>query len=174
MKFSMAELSTKTILLMRHAKSSWNNPGLRDFDRPLNNRGERDAPRMGDYLKGLKIFPDQVFASPAERAKKTILHVLRQLDLPEERIIWDQDLYFTGAESYIRAIRKAENRSSIVMTVGHNPITEEVIERLIGESINKHIATATIACVQTDTALWKDVDYGSCKLNWIVSPKDIS
>jgi phosphohistidine phosphatase len=169
----MESQTPKTILLMRHAKSSWKNPGLRDFERPLNNRGNRDAPRMGRYLKGLNIFPDQVFASPAERAKATILHVLQELELGEDRITWDEDLYFQGADSYINAIRSAGNGSRTVMTVGHHPITDEAIERLTGKSLNKHIATATIACLQTDADSWKNVGYGTCTLKWVTAPKEI-
>lgn len=169
----MEKKSQKTILLMRHAKSSWDNPGLRDFDRPLNKRGERDAPRMGKYLKGLDIYPDQIFASPAARAKATILHVINELDLSEERITWDEGLYFTGPDAYIGAIRRSVIKSKIVMTVGHNPITEEVIERLIGKNINEHIATATIACLQTEADSWSEVEYGSCSLQWITKPKEI-
>ncbi len=170
----MVKQKQKTILLMRHAKSSWDQPGLRDFDRPLNKRGERDAPRMGRYLKGLGIFPDQIFASPAARAKATALHVLHELGLPEERIVWDEEMYFTGPDAYLNAIRQSVDQSGVVMTIGHNPTTEEVLEQLTGQNISKHIATAAIACLQADTSSWSEIGYGSCTLQWITKPKEIS
>ena len=164
----------KKILLMRHAKSDWDNPSLRDFDRPLNKRGERDAPKMGMYLKELGIYPDQIFSSPANRAKATTLHVAEQLDLRKKVISWDEELYFTGPLAYANAIRRASNESTIVMTVGHNPMTDEVLSLLATEPVRKHFATATIACLEADIENWSDLQYGTCIVKWMVSPKDIS
>lgn len=159
---------------MRHAKSAWDDPSLRDFDRPLNKRGERDAPKMGMYLRELGIVPDQIFSSPANRAKSTTLHVVEQLDVRKKIITWDEDLYFTGAISYANAIRRADAESSTVMTVGHNPMTDEVLSLLANEPIRKNFATATIACLETDIENWADLQYGTCSVKWMVSPKDIS
>ncbi len=159
---------------MRHAKSSWDNPSIRDFDRPLNKRGERDAPRMGIYLKELGVIPQQIFSSPASRAKSTALHIADQLDLRKKIISWNEDLYFTGAMAYADAIRKSDNTSTIVMTVGHNPMTDEVLSLLADQPVRKHFATATIACLETDIENWTDLQYGTCRVKWMVSPKDIS
>lgn len=159
---------------MRHAKSSWNNPGLRDFDRPLNKRGNRDAPRMGKYLKELQLLPDQIFSSPAQRAKSTILKVIEELDLPIRKIVWDENLYFNGSQSYIDAIRNAQDSSEVVMTVGHNPMTEDAISALSGNTANKKIKTATIACFEFEEDSWKNIQFGSDSLKWIVGPKDLS
>lgn len=164
---------TKKVLMMRHAKSSWDNPGLRDFDRPLNKRGKRDAPRMGQYLKELQLIPDQIFSSPAQRAKSTILKVIDELDLPASKIVWDENLYFNGSQSYIDAIRNAHDSSEIVMTVGHNPMTEDAISTLSGNTANKSIKTATIACFEFEVNSWKDVTFGPESLKWIMWPKDL-
>lgn len=166
-------LQTRKVLLMRHAKSSWSTPGLKDFDRPLNKRGERDAPRMGRYLQELQLIPDQIFSSPATRAKSTILKVINALELPSGTITWNKDLYFNGVEAYLNAIRRADENSKIMMTVGHNPMTEDVISKLSGNSSRKVIKTATIACLEFKTNSWKDIQYGAGELKWVISPKDL-
>ena len=169
----MAHPTKRTILLMRHAKSSWNDPYLSDFDRPLNQRGKNDAPRMGEYLKGLGMKPGRIVSSPAARAKATILKVLKAMDLPEDLLECDESLYFTGPGSYVEAIRETDDRLNSVMTVGHNPMTEEVISLLSKSLVHKHIATATIACLEVSLTSWKDLEYGSCDVKWITSPKEI-
>ena len=167
------EKKTKKVLLMRHAKSSCSNPKLNDFDRPLNKRGERDAPRMGRYLKELTLTPDQIFSSPAERAKATALNVIKELELPESSIKWDKSLYFQGAGAYIEAVKKADDASDIVMTVGHNPMTEDVVYALSDNTSNKAIKTATIACFEFETNSWRDIQVSAKALKWIVGPKDL-
>ena len=158
---------------MRHAKSSWNSPGLKDFDRPLNKRGKEDAPRMGRYLKELGLIPDQIFSSPASRAKSTILHVIKELGLSEEVIMWDENLYFNGQSAYLEAIKEADDQSEIIMTVGHNPMTEDSIAVLSGNNRSKAIKTATIACFEFETDSWKDIKFEAKALKWIVGPKDL-
>jgi phosphohistidine phosphatase len=169
----MADQIKRTILLMRHAKSSWNDPHLRDFDRPLNHRGKNDAPRMGAYLKGLGIIPGRIVSSPAVRAKATILKVLDAMDLPDDLVEWDENLYFTGPGSYVDAIRKTGDQINSVMTVGHNPMTDEVVSFLSKTTVNKHIATATIACLEVNLSSWKDLESGCCDIKWITTPKEV-
>lgn len=159
---------------MRHAKSSWKNPALRDFDRPLNKRGKKDAPRMGLYLKELQLLPDQIFSSPAQRAKSTILKVIEELGVPVSKIVWDENLYFNGFQSYVDAIKNAHDSSEIIMTVGHNPMTQEAIFKLSGNTAEKKIKTATIACFEYEADSWQDVQFGPDSLKWIIGPKDLA
>lgn len=166
-------VKSKKVLLMRHAKSSWNNPGLKDFARPLNKRGKRDAPRMGQYLKELELIPNQIFSSPAERAKSTILEVIRELDLPASQITWDQNLYFNGVKSYLDVIKSADDSFGIIMTVGHNPMTEDAISTLSNHSTRKAIKTATIACFEFAVDSWEHVEPNPDALKWVVGPKDL-
>lgn len=158
---------------MRHAKSLWENSALRDFDRPLNKRGEGDALRMGRYLRELKLLPDQIFSSPAARAKLTVLKVMEELDVPESLITWDENLYFKGPQAYLDAIRNADDSSDVVMTVGHNPMTEDTISALSANTSNKAIKTATIACFEFETDSWKNIHFDAKALKWIVGPKDL-
>ena len=163
----------KKILIMRHAKSSWSDEKLKDFDRPLNARGKKDAPKMGRYLKELGIAPDQIFSSPAERAKLTTLAVAKELGVNSVAIRWDEELYFGNPMAYLNAIRSADQDSNAVMTVGHNPMSAEIMSALSLQSFTHHVPTAALACFETDVEKWKDVKQSGCKLLWIVSPKDI-
>lgn len=163
----------RTILIMRHAKSSWNNSDLKDFDRPLNRRGERDAPRMGRYLKESGVVPMQIVASTAARAKATVLAVAEHSGVEPSVIGWEEDLYFGSSGAYMEAIRGCSDRVETVMTVGHNPMTERLIQTLAGSSFRENVPTAAIACFTTDAGLWSDVAPENCSFEWFVKPKDL-
>ncbi|MEX0662665.1 MAG: histidine phosphatase family protein [Balneolaceae bacterium] len=165
--------SPKTILLMRHAKSSWGDRDLKDFERPLNNRGKKDAPKMGQLLKRLNLIPDAIVSSPAARAKATVLSVVDELGVNEEIISWNDDLYYGGSKDYLDAIRQTSEECNVVMTVGHNPMTEQVIAELSDRRFTNAVPTATIACFEVNIGNWKDVRSGECTLKWIKSPKDL-
>lgn len=158
---------------MRHAKSSWEEGSLKDFDRPLNDRGIKDAPRMGRYLEELGIIPDNIICSPALRAKQTILSVAEVLGLESEKITWDEDLYFRGAMSYIQAIKRVNGPSSAVLIAGHYPMVSDVVSTLIGQELRGHFSTATIACVEVNIESWDALDEGTCKLMWMVKPREL-
>lgn len=163
----------KKILMMRHAKSSWSDEKLRDFDRPLNSRGMKDAPRMGAYLKELGIIPGQIFSSPAKRAQQTAQAVAKEVGFNVERINWDEELYHGEPMAYLNAIRSADAKSEVVMTIGHNPMTAEVMSALSKQSFTHHVPTSALACFETSAESWNDIRQSSCKLLWIVSPKEI-
>lgn len=165
--------SSKKILIMRHAKSSHAGRNMQDFDRPLNKRGKQDAPRMGRYLLDIGLLPDQIISSTAARAKATTLAVAGEINFREKEIDWADSLYHGGPKDYMDAIRSANETSDIVMTVGHNPMTEWVIESLVNGRVTKSIVTATIACFESGAANWKEVDPETCKLLWITSPEDL-
>ncbi len=158
---------------MRHAKSSWEDSSLRDFDRPLNSRGKRDAPRMGQFLIEKGMIPDQIFSSPAARAKATIMHVVKELEIDENEISWTENLYFSGAGAYTEAIQSADEQSEIVMTIGHNPMTEQVVEMLAGNRRSLRMPTAAIACFESDAESWGLVSPANCRLIWLQVPKEL-
>ncbi|MDH3269487.1 MAG: histidine phosphatase family protein, partial [Ignavibacteria bacterium] len=83
----------KTIYLVRHAKSSWKDQGLQDYDRPLNKRGKRDAPFMGEVLNDKKIRPDFIISSSAKRAKKTALEIAAKIGYPHNKILFNEEVY---------------------------------------------------------------------------------
>lgn len=167
----MTSLSQKKILLMRHAKSSWDQPTLRDFERPLNKRGEKDAPRMGRYLKKMGFVPDYVISSPAVRAKQTILLAANEMGLEEDQIHWDEDLYYESVDAYLKAIMESDDDYGLVMAVGHNPMIEQAIGVFSGRPVKEKVPTATIACFEAKVSAWKEVQPGNCELLWLITPK---
>lgn len=158
---------------MRHAKSSWSEQSLKDFDRPLNERGENDAPLMGKYLKKIGIITDQVIGSPAVRAKQTLLKVCEELGVDRNQITWDEDLYFRGSTSYIHALKRAKNQSAVVMVTGHYPMVSDVVSALTGKELEDHFSTASIACLEVEIDSWDDLEEGICELKWMMKPKDL-
>jgi len=120
----------KTLFLVRHAKSSRNEPALQDKDRPLNNRGKRDAPKMGKRLAKREAIPDLILSSPAKRALKTAQLIAKKLDYKLQDIVVDDRLYATGADELLHLIRKLGAKPKSVMLVGHNPELTELAHRL--------------------------------------------
>ncbi|MEX0646389.1 MAG: histidine phosphatase family protein [Balneolaceae bacterium] len=169
----MPAVSSKKILLMRHAKSTQNS-GLRDFDRPLNSRGKQDASRMGRYLKELQLIPDQIFSSPAVRTKSTSQIVTVELELKADIIRWEEDFYFADTAAYLTAIQHAGGQAEVVMTVGHNPMTEQAVTTLSHAPFQKHMPTAAVVCLETEVDSWAEVTAGSCKLLWMITPKELN
>lgn len=163
----------KTILIMRHAKSSWSNPYLKDFDRPLNSRGKNDAPKMGIFLKEKQIIPGRICCSPAKRTRLTLKKILKEIGPDTGSVEFIDDLYFRGWEAYLDAVASTPSEIETVMTVGHNPMTEEFISFLSATPVNTPIKTATAACFTTDVKNWNDLKPASCTLQWITGPADL-
>jgi len=148
----------KTVLVMRHAKSDWGNPDLADFDRPLNTRGERDAPRMGTLLKEEDRRPDMIMASAARRAQQTAEAVAAAIEYPGQ-IEARAALYGSGAVSYLEAIRGLPDEVGRVLVVGHNPSVEELVGVLTGTAVT--MPTATVVQVDLPIRRWREVGQGA-------------
>lgn len=163
----------KQILLLRHAKSSWENGGLDDFKRPLANRGLKDAPLMGKFLRKTGNTPDQIISSPAQRAKETTKLALEGMRKADEIISWNEDLYYGGNADYLKAIQSANERTERIMVVGHNPKIEDTVGALIGKgfSSNLRMPTAALVCLNTYATEWDQVNWGVCELAWMMIPK---
>lgn len=158
---------------MRHAKSSWDDSSLKDFDRPLNKRGRKDAPAMGRYLKGLDLVPDHIVCSPAKRAKETAELLMKALDSPESIIRYNERLYYEGAGAYLEAIRSAPADAGIVLVAGHNPSIEQTVNRLSEGKAGGNITTANIACFHTSASTWDVVSEPNTTFRWLTGPKDL-
>ncbi len=111
----------KRILIVRHAKSSWANMGMKDFDRPLNDRGKRDAPIMGARLKELGIQPDLIISSTAKRAQKTAQKIAKALDYNKERILLLDKLYHCMPDTFEEVIYGIDDDMNTAIIVAHNP-----------------------------------------------------
>ena len=144
----------KTLLIMRHAKSSWDDESLPDYDRPLNKRGQKDAPRMGQLLLEEQLGPDLILSSTALRARTTAEIVAREIKFGGE-IELQPDLYHAEPEDYIRALKALKDPADQVLIVGHNPGLEDLLALLTGG--NEHLPTAAIAVVEFSIAHWREL-----------------
>lgn len=160
----------KTLLLLRHAKSSKDDTSLRDVGRPLNERGEEDAQLIGKYIRKQKIRPNLVISSPAERARQTAKSVLTAARLKVEPR-FDERIYEAGVRRLLNVISEIEDSSNTVILVGHNPGFEELFAALTGEARN--LPTASLACVELGVEKWSKVRAGVGQLKWLVAPKEL-
>ncbi|CAN5185892.1 histidine phosphatase family protein [soil metagenome] len=158
---------------MRHAKSSWDDSSLRDIERPLNKRGKRDAPAMGNYLKKLGVVPDHIISSPAQRARQTVFLLSDVFELNRDAISWNEDLYYKGVEAYTKAIRKTPSKAETILLAGHNPTIEHVVAHLSADRTREVITTANIACFESRADTWSGVGPVNCTFKWLVRPNDL-
>lgn len=145
----------KTVLILRHAKSSWSSPGLADIDRPLNKRGKRDAPRMGVLIDEQDIVPDLILCSPARRARKTA-QAVSEYSSYEGEIETFPDFYPGDPDSFIDILMTLPEEYENVMVVAHNPGLEELLYVLAGESAR--MPTSALAQVELPLETWRDID----------------
>jgi len=145
----------KTLLILRHAKSSWKNNELSDHDRPLNPRGQRDAPNVGKRLRNEDLIPDVILSSTAKRACQTAEAVAEESGCVGELQL-SGELYGGGPEAYLEAIRNLPSAVDCALVVGHNPDLEELVEILSGESVR--LPTAALAHLQLDIQGWQDLN----------------
>lgn len=163
----------KTVLIMRHAKSSWDDSSLKDIERPLNKRGRNDAPAMGRYLSELGLVPDHIVCSTAVRARETIQLVAEVTGIDEEQISWDEALYYEDTDAYMAAIRSAPEEADVILVAGHNPTIEQTVARLSGGSAVQKITTANIVCFYSSASAWSNVEELNTTFKWITGPKDL-
>jgi phosphohistidine phosphatase len=123
----------KSLLILRHAKSSWKHPELTDHDRPLNKRGKRDAPRMGKILRSEHLIPEAIISSTAARAHATAKAVAKASGY-KGKIALNRSLCTAGLEAYLKVLNGLSNDSVRVLVVGHNPGVEELVLMLTGET----------------------------------------
>ncbi|MFO1429059.1 MAG: histidine phosphatase family protein [Candidatus Competibacteraceae bacterium] len=140
---------SRFLLLLRHAKSAWDTETATDFARPLNKRGERDAPRMGRWLRQQGLLPDYVVSSPAERAKQTALKVCHALALEDERLHWEPRIYEAPLGDLLQVLAACPETARTVLLVGHNPGLELLLRYLCEAAPTpadgKLLPTATVA-----------------------------
>ena len=142
----------KTLLRLRHAKSSWKDSELDDHDRPLNKRGKRDAPRMGQLLKDENLLPDFIVASSARRARKTAEHVIQHSGYRGETRITGA-LYDAGREQLLAFVGTLPDAANRILLIGHNPALEELMESLTGQCVA--LTTAALAHLESPIDSWQ-------------------
>jgi len=146
----------KLLYLVRHAKSSWKDAFLEDRDRPLNKRGRRNAPDMGNRLAAQGHRPDLIISSPANRAFTTARIIAEQVDYEVSEIIQGEDLYFSGTANMRRLLKEVDDRYQSVMLVGHNPAMTYFMNDLANTTVD-NMPTCAIAIIGFDIASWADL-----------------
>ncbi len=144
----------KTLLILRHAKSSWNDPPLDDHERPLNKRGRRDAPRMGELVREYGLIPDVIISSDAVRARVTAEAVAEAARYAGE-ILLDPHLYLACPADILSLLTTVRENAGTLMIVGHNPGLEKLVEQLTGE--RQDLPTAALAQIGLPIDQWRDL-----------------
>jgi phosphohistidine phosphatase len=145
----------KTLFLVRHAKSSWDDTTLPDKDRPLNDRGKRAAPKMGKRLAKRDVKADLIVSSPASRALTTAQIIAKKLHYKLKDIVVDDRLYPGAVEGLLNIIHKLDDKRDRLMLIGHNPALAELAHRLSSEIT--HLPTCAVAEFTFNATSWREV-----------------
>ena len=145
----------KTLLLLRHAKSSWKQPEMNDLDRPLNKRGKKEAPKVGEYLKANNLVPDLIISSTARRAHDTAQAVAKESGFDKSIELY-QDLYMSEPSCYLDILHRLPDSANRVLVVGHNPDLDELLTMLT--DVNEHMTTAALAQIDLPISSWTELN----------------
>lgn len=161
----------KTLYLLRHAKSSWDFADLSDHDRPLNNRGRRDAPLMGRELLSREVQFDLILSSSAVRALTTATLVAHELEYDLNQIRINPAIYGATYQELIQIIRETPDDTEQLLLVGHNPTITETANALSPEYI-ADMPTAGVVCLSFDCPIWPEIDKTNATLHFFDFPKN--
>lgn len=161
----------KTLLLLRHAKSSWKDSELEDHERPLNKRGKRDAPRMGQLLRDEHLLPDLIISSSAKRTRRTAELVVEASGYRgETRLV--RDCYEASASQLLACVQSFPESAGRVLLVGHNPGLEELLEQFTGEY--RPLSTAALAWLEIPTENWSEINQETrAELKHLWQPREL-
>jgi phosphohistidine phosphatase len=160
----------KTLYLVRHAKSSWDDPSQEDFDRPLNKRGKQDAPFMGQKLKEMGIRPDLLVSSDAKRAKKTAEALAEALEYPLQGILFKREMYQADCDDMLKLINAMNDAADSMMIIGHNPEFTWLANKLAQMEI-ENIPTSGVVCIAFNVMSWAQISYGRGRMQFFDYPK---
>lgn len=156
MSRSPSKSETRILLLVRHAKSSWKNPELDDVDRPLNRRGQRDAPAMGHRIHERSLVPDLIVCSPAVRAITTAELMAETMGCSDEILIVDE-LYAAAPRDVLEVVSLLPDHCVTAMVVGHNPTMTDLANRFTDEPIDN---VPTCGVLTVETPAWSEIHQG--------------
>lgn len=160
----------KRLTLIRHAKSDWDNR-LPDFERPLNERGEGDAPRMAARLAQYQEIPDRLLSSPAARALRTSTLLARGLDIPEQEIRTDERLYNASARTLLDCIRATDDQVEHLVLVAHNPGITDLANELTDSRID-NLVTCAVLGADLEIEHWREARPGRGRVRYYDFPKN--
>jgi phosphohistidine phosphatase len=145
----------KNLFLIRHAKSSWAELGAKDFDRMLDDRGNRDAPKMAKILRGMGVVPDLIISSPAKRAITTAQYFAKEFEIPFEKIDLQPDIYEASESDLLHVVRAISDEAQTVLLFGHNP-TLTYFPNRYSEDLIDNVPTCGIVQLSVNTEGWSD------------------
>ena len=164
------EKTTKRLYLVRHAKSSHEDPNLKDFDRPLNNRGRRDAPTMGTKLRTAGIILDHIIASPSRRTRQTAKLLLERMAIDIDKVNWDQSIYRCASRVLRERILKIDDAYNNVMIFGHNPAITSTANFFQKDSLIENVPTTGVVAIEFHISSWAEADSTNGKLLFFEQP----
>lgn len=159
----------KTLFVLRHAKSSWENPDLADFERPLNSRGLDAARFIGELIYERGLEPEIIISSPAKRAKQTAVLVKEIAEIPKP-VKFDERIYEASPLTLFNLIREFDEQWESVLLIGHNPGFENLVRMLTGETVS--MPTAALARINLKIKKWSDVETAANELEFLIRPKE--
>lgn len=155
---------------MRHAKSSWDTPGLNDSERPLNSRGKKNAPFMGKLLKGKNEIPDLIISSPAKRAYSTAKRIAEEVSYPGKKIFKEEKLYMADTGEFLSVIGNTLQNINKLMLISHNSGITRFANFISGENLD-NIPTAGIVRIDFDMDSWNQITETKGKIIFFEYPK---
>jgi phosphohistidine phosphatase len=161
----------KTVYIIRHAKSTWANIGQRDFDRPLNERGHKDAPAMAERLLNKKIEIDSFISSPAKRARQTCEHFYAVLGKGKDPILFIDELYHAPCETFYTVIGEMEDKYERIAIFSHNPGITEFVNSLTNSVRLDNMPTCGIFCITVNSNTWSSFKQSEKKFEFFDYPK---
>lgn len=164
----------KQLLLIRHGKSDWDHPGLTDHDRPLNDRGLRDAPRIASALIGRGVRPDLIVSSTAVRALTTAQLLAGKMGYPPENIREAPALYLASPGVILRAIQQLDEAAGTVMIFGHNPGMHEAVAAFAAGEEVADFPTLAVARIEISAEHWGSVEWDSARLLELIIPRGLT
>ena len=169
----------KTLTLLRHAKSGWDDPVARDFDRPLNGKGKRAAAMVGRHMRSLGLDFDHVVASPAVRVIETLDEIVAGYGRTLEPV-WDRRMYLASSASQLDIVHGLPVEAERVLLVGHNPGLEDLVLMLVPDAVDalrdaveEKYPTASLAELAFETKDWVDIAAGGARLTRFIRPRDL-
>jgi phosphohistidine phosphatase len=160
----------KTLFVLRHAKSSWENADLSDFERPLNKRGLEAAPLMGEVMKKNQFQPETILSSPAKRARQTAEIINEKAGINGE-IKYEERIYEASPARLLEVISEQNDEIGSLMIVGHNPGLEGLVRFTTGQS--EPMPTAALAVIDLEITKWNEIDSSNGTLRTLIRPKEV-
>lgn len=160
----------KTLILIRHAKSDWDDQTISDFERPLNEKGLADAPMMADFVISKGIRPDILISSPAKRALMTCRIFAKKMSLSAGKIITEKEIYSGSVRDLLKIVNKIDDKNNTALLFGHNPDISYLANMLTGEFIDS-MPTCSVVAIEFNVETWEMADAVNGKMIFFHYPK---